>query len=352
MRVLLADSSQYYPSSPLFAEALADIGTRQLWSWEFVDEHRILPTRNTWTFLRGSFEFLGLGRQLFNRQILKAAIRLGPDVVLVVKGAQVAPSTLKRVKKATGAILVNYATDDPFNAKVSSRNLLESIPLYDVYACTKRAIMDDVRRAGCEEVVYVPFGYKPWLHFPEAPLAVEEQRRFEADVVFIGGADDDRIPYFEHLTKEIRDIKLRLFGGYWNRHRSLSRYHQGFAYGRNYRLAIGGAKIVINLVRRANRDGHVMRSFEVPACGGFMLADRTDEHRELFEENREAAFFATPEEMVAGIEKYLADETARDLIRRAGCAKIRGGPNSYVDRLAQLLSAAKIAKSSGQDGVV
>ena len=53
-------------------------------------------------------------------------------------------------------------------------------------------------------------------------------------------------------------------------------------------MPCGAAKVNLCLVRRAKRDGHVMRSFEIAAVGGCMLAQDTDEHREIFGPEGEA----------------------------------------------------------------
>jgi hypothetical protein len=87
-----------------------------------------------------------------NRRLLEEAKKFAPQVVLIVMGFHIAPETLHAIKKETGAVLINYATDDPFNERTSPRNVREAIPLYDVYAFTKRAIMDDVASAGCRNV--------------------------------------------------------------------------------------------------------------------------------------------------------------------------------------------------------
>src|SRR5205085_9478197 len=89
-----------------------------------------------------------------NRELEEAARKHRPQIILIVKGIWLSPETLARIKTRENC-LVNYATDDPFNPAVSRPDLRTSIPLYDLYVCTKRAIMDDVRRAGCRNVVYV-----------------------------------------------------------------------------------------------------------------------------------------------------------------------------------------------------
>lgn len=340
MRILLVDSNLHYPVNPLFLEGLNQLAEEQGYEYEFVDQGKFLEPLERLLVHKVAYRLLGrrpLTYWIFNRALLASVNRFRPDVILVVKGAHVSPATLRSIKRESGAFLINYATDDPFNPAVNTRGLINGIALYDLYACTKRAIMDDVRRTGCKDVIYVPFGYKPSVHYPDIPRTGEEKSRFTSDVVFIGGCDRDRTPYFEALVRQLPEVRLHLYGGYWERHPLLRRYHRGFALGRDYRLALSGAKIAINLVRRANRDGHVMRTFEIPACGAFMLAERTEEHLELFEEDQDAVFFGSAEEMVEKIRYYLADDAQRVRIAEAGHRWVTNGANTYADRLLQIV---------------
>lgn len=344
MRVLLVDTTQYQPSSPLFLEACRDLAavSPDFVFW-FLDEARFLSSAGVGMLNRVAQVLHrappGVGQ--LNRALVRTAAEVHPDIVLVVKGAQIEPDTLIAVREQTGATLVNFATDDPFNPAVSTSWLVRSIPLYDVYACSKRAIMPDVRAAGAPQVVYLPFGYKESVHFPERPATPEEVRRFSSDAVFIGGADHDRVPYFEVLLRRLPNLRLHLYGGYWDHYPALRRYYRGFARGRAFRLALGGAAIALNLVRRANRDGHVMRTFEIPACGAFMLAERTDEHLELFAADHEAAYFSTPDEMVEQVRYYLAHEESRARIAARGHERAVRGGNTYADRMKAILEAAR-----------
>jgi spore maturation protein CgeB len=342
-RVLLVDSSQYWPSNPLFAEALEEVAARRGWEWTVLDEGRHLasdtrlPARVAHRLARRR-----PGYRRFNRAFVRVARELRPDLVLVVKGAYLAPETLDAVKRMSGAVLANYATDDPFNPRASTAELVATIPLYDLYVCTKKAIMDDVSRAGAGSVSYLPFAYKPAVHFPEAPASLPERERFEADVAFIGGADDDRARYLETLIDRLPDVRLALWGGFWRRHRRLGPYWRGIARGREYRLAISGAAVVVNLVRRANRDGHVMRTFEIPACGGCVLTERTAEHEHLFSQDVETRFFGAPEELVHHVERLLACPSNRlSLAERARDWAV-SGRHTYADRLSDLVDRVEI----------
>jgi spore maturation protein CgeB len=340
LRILLYDTTAYAPSSPLFLEALEELSREEGHEFVFFDEAPYVRGLNSSLIQKAAFRLLRrrpLAYRRLNRDFLATALQFRPEVVLVVKGAFVAPQTLRRIKEETGAVLVNYATDDPWNPRVSTPDLVRAIPYYDLYACTKRAIMPDVQAAGCLRVIFVPFGYKPTVHYPEKPAAPEEHTRFESDVVFIGTCDADRVPYFEALAKNLPDLRLHLYGGYWHRHPLLRRYYRGFALGRDYRLALGAAKIALNFVRHANRDRHTLRSFEIPACGAFMLAERTEEHLEWFEEGKEAAYFDSPAELVEKVRYYLVRHQEREAIAWRGYLRVTRGGNTYKDRLATIL---------------
>jgi spore maturation protein CgeB len=366
VRILLFDTSANGSPWPLFLQDLEALTKTKIgqYAYRFVDEAPFLAQRSTvnraltrilnWLTINvaqrrtrmlayeAAARFLRYRRHPvryadLNRRLLEEARQFAPQVVLIVMGFHIAPETLHAIKRGTGAVLINYATDDPFNERTSSRNVRDAIPLYDVYACTKRAVMDDVARAGCGNVQYVRFGYHPSVHFAEAPATAEERDRFAADVAFVGEGDGDRQPFFRTLMKAIPDLNLALYGGLWDLNPTLRRYHRGTVRGRDFRLALGGAKIAVNLVRAQNRDDHVMRSFEGPACGAFMLNERTEEHLALLAEDREAAYFESPEELVEKTRYYLSNYGEREQIRNAGCKKTTIGGHTYRDRLMQIL---------------
>jgi spore maturation protein CgeB len=348
MRILYAETTAYAPSSAHFLEALEASVARGQHEFRFLDEAQFIKSSRSFAE-RIADRVAGRplsGYQQLNRALVENAAAFSPDMILIGKGRWFTPAALEAARKVSGATLVNWATDDPFNAADNSRELLKSIPLYDLYVCTKKDIMNDVRRAGCVNVAYVRFGYKPEVHFPEAPATDEERERFACDVMFVGGCDAYRIAYFEALVRAMPGVKLRLYGAYWERARALRPYARGFAVARDYRLAVGSAKIAVNLVRRANRDDHVMRTFEIPACGGFMLTERSSTHEELFHEDHEAGFFGSHDELVARVRSYLPRDEDRARIAAAGHRKITLSRHTYGDRLEEIIEAAQTVRGS------
>ena len=158
-----------------------------------------------------------------------------------------------------------------------------------------------------------------------------------------------------YFTRSLRSgVEVKIWGGYWDflsdgrwtprryiilrqlaggdrfrirRDDLLARAYQGREiYADDYARALTGSKIGLGLLRNVCPDQHTTRTFEIPACGSLLLADRTEEHQEFFEEGREAEFFASSEELLDKVKFYYSNEFSRERIARAGYERcIRGG---------------------------
>lgn len=334
-RVLLVGNGQFYHVGAFFKKALANLGHFH----SFIDESRFFAAPSL--IEKGLRRIFGkpiVAFRRFNEALLEEARSFRPNVIFVTKGSYVRPSVLEEVKSETHASFINYATDNPFNPLGATQEVAQAIPLYDLYVTPTKALLPILKRAGAQRVMWLPFGYEPTLHFPESPQTPEEMRRWEADVVFAGVSDSYRVPFLAALSK-LPGLGLRLYGGYWERTSTLRRFRYDFVFGREYRLAQGRAKISLTIVRCANPGGHTMRTFEIPACGGFLLAERTPEHLELLEEDTQMACFSSPEELVEKVRYYLTHESQRRRIAQAGHRRVTQGKHTYQDRLVEILKA-------------
>jgi spore maturation protein CgeB len=68
-----------------------------------------------------------------------------------------------------------------------------------------------------------------------------------------------------------------------------------------------------------------------------LLADRTQEHKELFAEKREAEYFDSTEEFIEKAKFYCRNERARSSIAERGYSRCVSGKYSYVHRLSTAL---------------
>lgn len=271
----------------------------------------------------------------FSAKVVEACQDLRPKWLLATGIAPLEEAALKEIGRLQVQRL-NYLTDDPWNPAHRAPWFLRALSQYDCVFSVRRAALGDLRRLGCMSARYLPFAYAPELHYPEAPANESERKQFASDVFFAGGADRDRVPYIAALIQA--GFNVALYGGYWERYPQTVRIARGHADPPTLRKAVNAAKVSLCLVRRANRDGNVMRSFELPAMGACVLAEDTEEHREIFGDDDETVmFFRTREEMVEKVRRLLARDDERSRLKEAAHRLITHGPNTYGDRLETML---------------
>lgn len=271
----------------------------------------------------------------FGRHVVETCVSLRPQWLLATGLAPLNATALQAVRQLD-IDCINYLTDDPWNPAHRSDWFLEALPSYDRVFTPRRSNLHDLENAGCSQVAYLPFAYNPDLHFPEAPEGAEEKQQFGCDVLFFGGADRDRLPYITALIAA--GLNVQLYGGYWERFAATKAHARGHADPSTLRKAVGGAKVTLCLVRRANRDGHVMRTFEAPAMGACMLVEATSEHYELLGEEGEAAlYFGSVSEMAEKARWLVVHSDARARLAAAAHARIGTDQHAYRARLFAML---------------
>jgi spore maturation protein CgeB len=277
----------------------------------------------------------------FGARVLDACENMRFDLIVTTGRAPLARSHVDGLR-ALGATVINYSTDDPWNPTLKAPWFLAAIPSYDVIFTPRRANLDDFRRSGVRAVHYLPFAYDPQVH---RPWAGETSTDVPSDLLFVGGCDGDRLPLIGALIDA--GLNLALFGGYWNRHLKTRPFWRGLADQDTIRLASSTARISLCLVRRANRDGNVMRSFEAAAIGGCILAEDTTDHRELFgPEDIAARYFSTPTELVQQARILASDGEARRRLSFRLQDRMASGGHTYADRLAAMVRLSGMEGSS------
>ena len=107
--------------------------------------------------------------------------------------------------------------------------------------------------------------------------------------------------------------------------------------GDDYARAVTNARITLCFLSKLYPDQTTQRTFEIPASGGFMLAERTKEHLSLFGEGREAGYFSGREELLQKIRHYLDHEGKRKRIAVAALRRCRRDGYRYDDRIQQAI---------------
>jgi hypothetical protein len=276
----------------------------------------------------------------FSKSVVAGCKQLEPEILIATGSAPLTGAALHTLR-AMGIVCVNYSTDDPWNPALRASWHLRVLPEYDAILTTRRANVGSFADIGCGEVHYLPFGYDDWM-FSRRVRALDGPA---PDVLFVGGADRDRAAFMTDFLNT--GPRVALVGGYWARFPAMRPYALGLQPPEVLCALTAEAKVNLCLVRRANRDGHVMRSFEIAALGGCMLAEDTVEHREIFGPDGEAVvYFSTAREAARRARSLLADPAERARLSVAVRARILSGAHTYQDRLVSIIEAASQTRRS------
>ena len=97
--------------------------------------------------------------------------------------------------------------------------------------------------------------------------------------------------------------------------------------------------MILNILRLQNEGSHNMRTFEIPACKGFMMTTRTDEQNAFFLEGKDIACFSSEEELRQKVDFYLQQDKLRHEI--AGNAYRKVKKHTYYERAEKILELYK-----------
>jgi len=260
------------------------------------------------------------------------------DVVWVDKGITVNKSTLLFIKeKLPQTRIVSFSPDNMVLRHNQSQNYLESIPHYDFNFTTKSYIIEDLQKLGAKNVNFIHKTYGEDFHFPRK-LSSDEASRLGGDVGFIGAWEKERCESIMFLVKN--GIQVKVFGdGKWDEYKG--KYDnltiRPSVFSDDYPKALSAFKITLCFLRKINRDQQTARTMEIPACGGFMLAERTQEHLELFKEGEEAVFFSSNKELLELCQYYLSNEKERLKIATAGLERCNSSGYSNEKTMQKML---------------
>jgi spore maturation protein CgeB len=256
-----------------------------------------------------------------NRELLRLAEELKPDVFWADKVLALQPKTLKKLR-AMGITTVSYMIDNPFGPRRDPGwgLYMKCIPLWDLH-CTQRDVsVTAYKERGARDVIKIQTAYDREAHFPAAVGWTDKDR--DREVSFIGTPYDNRAEFLAQLSDAGMPVVISGSTRAWQRALSPEQFEkmhrEGELFDEAYRKGVWRSKINISFLTKSNQDEFTQKSFEIAGCGGFLLVERSEGHRERFVEDEEAVFFSDLEECIAKIERYLPDEAARTRIAAAG----------------------------------
>jgi spore maturation protein CgeB len=286
-------------------------------------------------------------RTQVNEKTLQITREQTPDLIWIEKGLMVKPRTLKQIKRIDpDIVLVFYSTDNMIKRHNQSAYFRGCLSIYDwicqyAYFEGKNRVKKWFRQMGAKRLLFTDGAYDRDAHRPLC-VTKEDPQRLGADVVFVGSFEVDRARQMLYLAQN--GVPVRVWGGRWegwqDRHPNLTVEARPI-YGRDYAKALCASKIALGFLRKMNDDLQTGRTMEIPACGTFMLAERTRDHLKLFEEGKEAEFFDSKEELLEKVRYYLQHDDERERIAKAGRKRCVESGYSHHDRLKYMLDVIR-----------
>ncbi len=273
-----------------------------------------------------------------NRSLLKLAETTSPEVVWLFKGQSIYPSTVRKLRKLD-KYPVAYNADHPFDffsRGSGNENVANAVGEYALYMTFSRHIAEQLhQRYPSLKICVIPFGHS----VDEASYSKIRDGEEIVRVCFLGNPDQHRAASIGQLIAAGFDVDVYGYG--WHRFEALTRGARilGPVLGLDMFRTLRRYRVQLNFLRPHNVASHNMRSFEIPACGGIMLAEDTIEHREFFRPQVEAFYFSHPSQMVmqAGRLLKLSRQEADEIRARARLRSL-DQPYSYLERSRLALS--------------
>jgi len=159
------------------------------------------------------------------------------------------------------------------------------------------------------KVIFWNRSFSKFHHIPSKKID------YKYEVLFIGSYENIRFEYLNFIAKN--NIQVSIFGNGWeniNAHDDNLIIYNKAVLKSEYVNAIQSAKINISFLRKIQDDQQTMRTYEIPACGGFMLTERTANHKEIFREGKECEYFESKSELLKKINLYLNNDNDRNII--------------------------------------
>ena len=285
----------------------------------------------------------------FNDALIRNANGLQPHLLFVCKGLLVEPEAIEAARRA-GALAALWWPDVSFFAHGPS--IPRAVPHYDWIFTTKSFGLADLKaKFGMNKASFLPHAYHPEVH-RKFRCDASDQERYGCDVSFIGTWSPKKQALLEALVARRPTINLKIWGMQWEKAGArLGRWVESReVLGAEYAKAIRLSKVnlgILSEMRKGASSGDLItaRTFHIPACGGFMLHERTAEVRAFFKEGTDCAMFEGAEEMVEKVGYYLDHPGEREAIAEAGHLRCLNTGNSVDDRMRAVV--AKVTELLG-----
>ena len=281
------------------------------------------------------------GRDAMNEMLVERVRRTSPDFLFCcLTEDELDPDVVSSVTSETDTVTFNWFCDDHWRFEDFTSRWA---PCFSYASTTALSALPKYAAIGYNNVIKTQWAAADSLYHPRGrPLA--------HDVTFVGQVYGDRPAMIQALRTAGLDVQT--WGTGWNVrswHKAVSRLPViGPAAGRRWRDRVAASsrssqddmlaifeqsRVSIDLVASSHGAEPQIkgRTFEVPACGGFLLDGRAQGIEEYFELGKELVTYDDLDDLIEKARYFLRHESEREAIRAAGTRRTLA-EHTYRDR--------------------
>jgi glycosyltransferase involved in cell wall biosynthesis len=270
----------------------------------------------------------------YNEDVIANGDNRAIDFVLAFKGMLLEPETVRFFNSIQIPVYCFYP-DVGFAAY--GNNIAKCLPLYDCFFTTKAFhASDPTLSRHLHKIEVVSHGFDPEVHRP-VKLSRAASLFYGCDVSFVGCWSTGKELMIASLIEALGCLKFTIWGPGWDHAGDAVRsrwMHRG-AYGDELVAIYCSSKINLGLLTSKHADSIqgdevTVRTWQIPAAGGFLLHERTVELGEYFVLGQEVAAFEGVADLARNVEYFLENESERQRIAAAGYARCIASKYTYA----------------------
>lgn len=282
-----------------------------------------------------------VGRDALNTQLIETIHEKQPDLLFCfLFTEEIKKETIAYITNKTKTKTFNWFADDHWRFPIYSRYWA---PLFTLVATTDSQAVPKYHRLGITNVIKTQWAANTFLYKPQDPA----KNKNVYQITFVGKNYGHRGKYIQLL--QANHLPAQGFGKDWSSGTvdfqtmleifSFSKINLNFTespyttwkdWGKllaklflkkelgKFKFNVHNFFPNLESARGAQRRQIKGRTFEVPACGGFLLTADADNLRDYYEDGKEVVIFNDKNDMIEKCKFYLEHEAERKQIARAG----------------------------------
>lgn len=282
----------------------------------------------------------GMESERMNKALLEKVSEYRPDILFVLTGETIFPSTLEEIKK-NRVIIANWFHDTVLAA--TRKDFIQQVSrYYDYFFIVDSENVLDYIKIEAPFIKTIPLACNPEVH-KTVNLSGAEKKKYASETCFLGSvyAGCRR----KNILAGVTDFDLAIWGYWTEKIPELERcYREQHVYGEEAARIYNASKIILDMPScyptsaPEGESFHITpRVFEVPACGAFLLAVENPQLAKLYKIGEEMVCYSGEADLREKIRYYLDHSDERKRISKNGQERAHRD-HTYEIRLKEIFS--------------